>query len=45
MPNKTSDNDKKATDHNAIRHQKNLQHEKNLQSGGKKTFSKEVDHK
>jgi hypothetical protein len=44
MP-RTSDNDKKAKDNNAKNHEKNLQHEQNLKLGGKKTYSKEVDHK
>lgn len=40
---KTSDNNKKAVDHNAINAQKNEQTNKNRQAG-KKQFSKENDH-
>lgn len=40
----TSDNDKKARDKNAERHEKNMLTEKNRQAG-KKSYSKKTDHK
>ncbi|WP_074433002.1 DUF3941 domain-containing protein [Neobacillus dielmonensis] len=40
----TSDNDKKAKDHNAINHEKNMLAEKNRQMG-KNQYSKQTDHK
>jgi hypothetical protein len=40
----TSDNDKKAKDNNALRHEKNMMREKNRQSG-KNQYSKKTDHK
>ncbi len=40
----TSDNDKKAQDNNALRHEKNMMREKNRQAG-KNQFSKKTDHK
>jgi len=39
----TSDNDKKAQDKNARRHEKNMVEEKN-RTAGKKSFSKKTDH-
>ncbi|CAG9623443.1 DUF3941 domain-containing protein [Sutcliffiella rhizosphaerae] len=39
----TSDNDKKAKDNNAKRHEKNLQREANDQKG-KRQYSKKSDH-
>ncbi|WP_335870027.1 DUF3941 domain-containing protein [Bacillus sp. 2205SS5-2] len=39
----TSDNDKKAQDKQACRHEKNLEKEKNRQAG-KQQFSKKTDH-
>lgn len=43
MP-KTSDNDKKAQDHQAYAHEKNMIREKNRQAG-KNQYSKKTDHK
>jgi hypothetical protein len=40
----TSDNDKKAQDNNALRHEKNMMREKNRQAG-KNQYSKKTDHK
>ncbi|AXI39370.1 MAG: DUF3941 domain-containing protein [Bacillaceae bacterium] len=40
---KTSDNDKKAVDNNAKRHEKNLLKEKNRELG-KRQYSKKTDH-
>jgi hypothetical protein len=40
----TTDNDKKAKDNNALRHEKNMMREKNRQAG-KNQFSKKTDHK
>ncbi|BDG34752.1 DUF3941 domain-containing protein [Parageobacillus sp. VR-IP] len=40
---RTSDNDKKARDNNAKRHEKNMLREKNRQAG-KFAYSKETDH-
>ncbi|WP_078408642.1 DUF3941 domain-containing protein [Priestia abyssalis] len=40
---KTSDNDKKARDNNAKRHEKNILREKNRQAG-ERSYSKETDH-
>jgi hypothetical protein len=40
----TSDNDKKAKDNNALRHEKNMMREKNRQAG-KNQYSKQTDHK
>jgi hypothetical protein len=40
----TSDNDKKAKDNNALRHEKNMMREKNRQAG-KNQYSKKTDHK
>ncbi|MED4878106.1 DUF3941 domain-containing protein [Anoxybacillus geothermalis] len=42
MPN-TSDNDKKARDNQAKRHEKNMMREKNRESG-KFAYSKKTDH-
>ena len=42
MPN-TSDNDKKAKDNNALRHEKNMMREKNRKAG-KHQYSKKTDH-
>lgn len=42
MPN-TSDNDKKAKDNNALRHEKNMMREKNRKAG-KNEYSKKTDH-
>ncbi|ACJ34520.1 Uncharacterized conserved protein [Anoxybacillus flavithermus WK1] len=39
----TSDNDKKAKDNNAKRHEKNMEREKNRQAG-KRAYSKETNH-
>lgn len=39
----TSDNDKKAKDKNAMRHEKAMEAMKNRQAG-KKSFSKKTDH-
>jgi hypothetical protein len=39
----TSDNDKKAKDNNAVRHEKNMMKKKNAQAG-KNAFSKKNDH-
>ncbi|MFD1735277.1 DUF3941 domain-containing protein [Bacillus salitolerans] len=39
----TSDNDKKAQDRNAKRHEKNLEREKNRQNG-ERQYSKKTDH-
>ncbi|MBT2756428.1 DUF3941 domain-containing protein [Mesobacillus foraminis] len=39
----TSDNDKKAQDHNAMRHEKNMLAEKNRKAG-KNQYSKKTDH-
>ncbi|MBB6443513.1 DUF3941 domain-containing protein [Bacillus benzoevorans] len=39
----TSDNDKKATDHNAIRMEKNMLREKNRKAG-KNQYSKKTNH-
>jgi len=39
----TSDNDKKAQDHNALRHEKNMLAEKNRKAG-KHQYSKKTDH-
>jgi len=39
----TSDNDKKAVDKNAIRHEKNMESSKNRKAG-KKSYSKKTDH-
>jgi hypothetical protein len=41
---RTSDNDKKAVDHNAVNHEKNMLAEKNRQAG-KNSYSKKTDHK
>ncbi|MEH7235518.1 DUF3941 domain-containing protein [Bacillus sp. JJ1562] len=43
MPN-TSDNDKKAKDNNALRHEKNMMREKSRQAG-KHQYSKKTDHR
>ncbi len=40
----TSDNDKKAKDNNAKRHEKNMMREKNRQAG-EHQYSKRTDHK
>ncbi|MGM0874583.1 MAG: DUF3941 domain-containing protein [Bacillota bacterium] len=40
----TSDNDKKAKDNNAIRHEKNMMREKNNHRG-ERQYSKKTDHK
>lgn len=42
MP-RTSDNDKKAQDNNAFRHEKNMMQEKNRKAG-KNQYSKKTDH-
>ena len=39
----TSDNDKKAKDNNAKRHEKNMEREKNRQRG-ERQYSKKTDH-
>jgi Domain of unknown function (DUF3941) len=39
----TSDNDKKAQDNNAKRHEKNMEREKSRQKG-KRQYSKKTDH-
>jgi hypothetical protein len=39
----TSDNDKKAKDNNALRHEKNMLREKNRKAG-KNEYSKKTDH-
>lgn len=39
----TSDNDKKAQDNNALRHEKNMMREKNRKAG-KNQYSKKTDH-
>jgi hypothetical protein len=39
----TSDNDKKAQDNNALRHEKNMMREKNRKAG-KHQYSKKTDH-
>lgn len=39
----TSDNDKKAQDNNALRHEKNMMREKNRKAG-KRQYSKKTDH-
>jgi hypothetical protein len=39
----TSDNDKKAKDNNALRHEKNMMREKNRKAG-KNQYSKTTDH-
>ncbi|WP_082687014.1 DUF3941 domain-containing protein [Bacillus sp. FJAT-27445] len=39
----TSDNDKKAKDNNALRHEKNMIREKNRKAG-KNSYSKKTDH-
>jgi len=39
----TSDNDKKAKDNNALRHEKNMMEEKNRQAG-KNQYAKKTDH-
>ncbi|MBN6887579.1 uncharacterized protein DUF3941 [Cytobacillus horneckiae] len=39
----TTDNDKKAKDNNAVRHEKNMEEEKNRKAG-KKSYSKKTDH-
>lgn len=39
----TSDNDKKANDNNALRHEKNMLSEKNRKAG-KNQYSKKTDH-
>ena len=39
----TTDNDKKAKDNNALRHEKNMMREKNRQAG-KNQYSKTTDH-
>ncbi len=39
----TSDNDKKAKDNNALRHEKNMMEEKNRKAG-KNQYSKKTDH-
>lgn len=39
----TSDNDKKAKDNNALRHEKNIMREKNRKAG-KHQYSKKTDH-
>jgi hypothetical protein len=39
----TSDNDKKAQDKNALRHEKNMMREKNRKAG-KRSYSKTTDH-
>lgn len=40
---RTSDNDKKARDNNALRHEKNMLREKNRKAG-KRQYSKKTDH-
>ncbi|MFD2681267.1 DUF3941 domain-containing protein [Bacillus seohaeanensis] len=40
---RTSDNDKKAVDNNAVRHEKNMEKEKNRKAG-KNQYSKKTDH-
>ncbi|QED47197.1 DUF3941 domain-containing protein [Cytobacillus dafuensis] len=40
---KTTDNDKKAKDNNAFRHEKNMMREKNRKAG-KNQYSKTTDH-
>ncbi|MFD2443157.1 DUF3941 domain-containing protein [Bacillus sp. CGMCC 1.16607] len=40
----TTDNDKKAKDNNALRHEKNMMREKNRQAG-KNQYSKKTDHR
>ncbi|MGM0836872.1 MAG: DUF3941 domain-containing protein [Bacillota bacterium] len=39
----TSDNDKKAKDNNAKRHEKNMEREKSRKNGGRQ-YSKKTDH-
>lgn len=39
----TTDNDKKAKDNNAVRHEKNMEERKNKEEG-RKSFSKKPDH-
>jgi hypothetical protein len=39
----TSDNDKKARDNNALRHEKNMEREKNRKTG-RDQYSKKTDH-
>jgi hypothetical protein len=40
---RTSDNDKKAKDNNALRHEKNMEAEKNRKAG-KHQYSEKTDH-
>jgi hypothetical protein len=40
---RTSDNDKKAVDNNAVQHERNMEKEKNRKAG-KNQYSKKTDH-